>query len=47
MVQKMANEKRLIDGIRLCPFDCQIVVCDGDCDNCDWAEDEDDGTDMR
>ena len=44
----MASEKRLIDAIddmRVCPFDGCLVVCDSDCDNCDYAEDEDDGTD--
>ena len=38
----MANEFLPIDDLRLCPFDGQLVVCDGDCDCCDWAEDEDD-----
>jgi hypothetical protein len=40
--KKMANEKRLIDEMRVCPFDGQLVVCDSDCDNCDWAEDKED-----
>ncbi len=37
------ENKGLIDEMRVCPFDGQLVVCDSDCDNCDWAEDEDDG----
>ena len=32
----------MIDEMRVCPFDGQLVVCDSDCDNCDWVEDEDD-----
>jgi hypothetical protein len=39
--RKMENEKRLTDGMRVCPFDGQLVVCDSDCDNCDYAEEED------
>lgn len=30
----------MIDGLRVCPFDGQLVVCDSDCDNCDYAGDE-------
>lgn len=28
----------MIAEMRVCPFDGQLVVCDSDCDNCDWAE---------
>ena len=30
------------DDLKVCPFDGQLVVCDGDCDNCGWAEVNDD-----
>ena len=36
----MATEKKLIDDIRICPFDGYAVMCDGDCKNCDDAEDD-------
>lgn len=32
----------MIDEMRVCPFDGHLVVCDSDCDNCDYAEDVED-----
>lgn len=31
-----------LDDIRICPFDGCAVMCDGDCANCDDAEDYED-----
>ena len=39
------RKKTMIEEMRVCPFDGLLVVCDSDCDNCDYAEDEDDGID--
>lgn len=32
----------MIEEMRVCPFDGLLVVCDSDCDNCDYAEDTED-----
>lgn len=33
-----AWNRRMKDGERICPFDGQLVVCDSDCDHCDYAK---------
>lgn len=29
-----------LDDIRICPFDLLPVVCDGNCEDCDYAAEE-------
>lgn len=33
-----AWNRRMRDGERICPFDGHMVVCDSDCDRCDYAK---------
>ena len=33
-----AWNRRMKDGERICPFDGHLVVCDSDCDHCDYAK---------
>lgn len=32
------GKKDALKDVRVCPFDHQAVVCDSDCDHCDYAK---------